>query len=204
MVNVSKGNTGLSDQAPRGDARGKSAWEKARTYLPLAVFIVGAFIFAKHFNAASFQAFLERYERFGSVLCLFAYVLLGVTPIPSEPVALLVIAWKGPVVAVILAVTGNTLSAIVEYYIGHSVGDLAEFEKRKAKLPLHLDRLPMTSPAFLILARMLPGYGSKFTSIAAGVYRVPMSTYLWTAVVANLLGAVVLVSGGYGLIKLFL
>lgn len=201
-------NTLQSDQVPgdekqSGDTRTKVAWEKARKFLPLAIFIIAAFIFAKFFNVESFKAFLDQHEKFGLVICLFAYPLLGITIIPTDPLTLLVLAWKGSVAAVIMATIGNTLSAILEFYLGQSLGDLADFEKKKSKLPFHLDRLPVNSPLFLILARMLPGFGSKFTSIAAGIYQIPMFTYLWTTIIANLVGAILLVSGGYGLLKLF-
>jgi uncharacterized membrane protein YdjX (TVP38/TMEM64 family) len=102
-----------------------------------------------------------------------------------------------------LAAVGNTLASIVEFYVGRSIGDLGNFEKQREKLPFHLGRLPVNSPVFLIFARMLTSYGSKFVSIAAGVYQVPFSTYLWTTMVSNLMGAVVAVAGGYGLLKLF-
>lgn len=89
----------------------------------------------------------------------------------------------------------------MDFYVGKGVSNFADFEKMKAKLPFHLGQLPMNSPITLIVVRFLPGYGSKFISIAAGVYQVPMITYLWTALVANLIGAIVIVAGGYGLIK---
>jgi len=47
----------------------------------------------------------------------------------------------------------------------------------------------MNSPLFLLLARMLPGFGSKFVSVAGGAFKVPFITYLWTTVAANLVGA---------------
>jgi uncharacterized membrane protein YdjX (TVP38/TMEM64 family) len=128
--------------------------------------------------------------------------LLGVTPIPTEPITLLVLAWKGPLIAIILATVGNTAASYVEFCIGGTIGDLADFEKKKEKLPFHLSKLPINSPVFLLCARMLPGYGGKFVSIASGVYRVPMFTYFWTTFVANLIGAIVIVFGGYGLITL--
>jgi uncharacterized membrane protein YdjX (TVP38/TMEM64 family) len=80
---------------------------------------------------------------------------------------------------------------------------MTDFEKKKAKLPFSLGRLPVDSPVFLLLARMLPGFGTKFVSLAGGLYQVPMITYLWTTTVSNLIGAVFFVLGGYGLIKLF-
>jgi uncharacterized membrane protein YdjX (TVP38/TMEM64 family) len=181
----------------------KYFWEKGRKYIPLALMIVVAFILAKYVNTAWLKEILDKHEKLGFIACLFAYVLLGVTVIPSDPVTLLVITWKGPVVAILVAAAGNTLSSIVEFYFGRSISDLGDFEKKKEKLPLHLGRLPVNSPVFLIFARLLTSYGAKFVSIAAGVYQVPMSTYLWTTLVANLMGAVVLVVGGYGLIKIF-
>ncbi len=182
----------------------KKGWDKAGKYLALACFILAAFIFAKYFNTASLKVFLEKNEALGFIVCLVAFVLLNITPVPSDPITLLVIAWKGPIAAIILSTVGDTLSGIVDYYIGISVGDVTDFEQKKAKLPFHLDRLPMNSPMFLILARFIPGYGSRFVGFAAGVYKVRMLTYLWTGLIANLVGSVILVSGGYGLIQLFL
>jgi len=60
----------------------------------------------------------------------------------------------------------------------------------------------MNSPVFLLLARMLPGFGPKFVSVASGVFHVPIFTYLWTTLTANIIGAVLVVFGGYGLINL--
>jgi uncharacterized membrane protein YdjX (TVP38/TMEM64 family) len=196
-MNISQGNNASTDTA------WKNAWEKARKYIPLAIFFVAAFLLARTISLTSLREFLEKYEQLGPIVCLFAYVVLGVSLLPTEPITLLVLAWIGPVAAVILSTFGNTLAAVVDFYVGKSVGNFADFEKMKAKLPFHLGRLPMNSPITLIVVRFLPGYGSKFISIAAGVYQVPMITYLWTALVANLIGAIVIVTGGYGLIKFF-
>jgi len=196
-MNILQGNNAPTENA------WKNAWEKARKYIPLALFVVAAFLLARYITLASLREFLEKNEELGLIVCLFAYVVLGVSLLPSEPVTLLVLTWIGPVAAVILSTFGNTLTAVVDFYIGKSVSDFADFEKMKAKLPFHLGRLPMNSPITLIVVRFLPGYGSKFISIAGGVYRVSMVTYIWTALVANLIGAIVIVTGGYGLIKVF-
>jgi len=180
-----------------------SLWEKGRKYVFLAIFVIVAIAFASIYDAEALKALLYKYDKFALVICLLVYLLLSVTPIPTEPVALFVLAWKGPVVAILVATLGNTLSALVEYYIGGSIGDLTDFEKKKEKLPFHLGRLPINSPLFQILARMLPGFGPKFVSVAGGMYQVPLITYLWTAILANLIGAVVVVGGGYGVFHLF-
>ncbi len=180
---------------------GGSLQSKLRNYIPVVLLIVVALILARYFKISPVLVFLQKYERLGVAGFLLIYVILGVTPIPTEPVGLLFLAWKGPVPAILLATVGNTLAAIVEYYIGGSVGDLTNFEQKKETLPFHLGRLPINSPAFLILGRMLPGFGPKFVSIACGIYKVPMFTYLWTALVAHFVGATILMLGGNEIIK---
>jgi uncharacterized membrane protein YdjX (TVP38/TMEM64 family) len=103
---------------------------------------------------------------------------------------------------VLLAVIGNTLAAFAELLIGGSIGDISNFEQKKEKLPFHLEKLPINSPIFLLLARMLPGFGPKFVSLASGIFHVPLFTYLWTTLAANIVGAIFVVFGGYGLISL--
>ncbi len=185
------------------DTRVQNPQDQPPKYWLTAVLVVVAFTFALTFRLEALTAFLEKYRTLGLVACLLAYVLLSLTPIPSEPVTVLVLTWKGPMVAILLATLGNTLAATIEFYIGRSLGDLADFEKKKEKLPFHLGQLPADSPLFLLLVRMVPGFGSKFVSLAAGLYEVPTITYLWTAIVSNLMGAVFFVLGGYGLTKLF-
>jgi uncharacterized membrane protein YdjX (TVP38/TMEM64 family) len=144
----------------------------------------------------------DKYHDLAIIISLLAYALLGATVVPSEPLTLFLVALYGPVLTLLIATVGNTLAAMVEFVIGRSVGDLAEFERRKARLPFHLGQIPIQSPVFLLLARMLPGFGPKFVSLACGIYRVPLFTYTWTTVVSNLVGAALVVSGGYGLMKL--
>ena len=39
-------------------------------------------------------------------------------------------------------------------------------------MPFGLGKFPVDSPSFLIGARVIPGYGSKFVSLISGFYRV--------------------------------
>ena len=79
---------------------------------------------------------------------------------------------------------------------------MADFEKKKEKLPARLNQLPINSPIFLMAVRAIPGFGPKFVSLASGVYQVPLSTYLWTTMVANLVGSVIIVLAMSGIITL--
>lgn len=145
---------------------------------------------------------IQKHKNLGIVISVSLYALLGATVIPSEPLTLFLITLYGPVPTVLIATVGNTLAALVEYFVGGNIGDVADFEKRKAKLPFHLGGLPVQSPLFIMLVRMLPGLGPKFAGLACGIYKVPLSTYIWATFIFNLIGMAVFITGGYGLIKL--
>ncbi|HEX7557286.1 MAG TPA: VTT domain-containing protein [Leptolinea sp.] len=170
--------------------------------LAIVLLVILVSVFAARQDFSRVQAFIENNKHFSLLICLFIYAILGATPVPSEPLTVFITSFEGPLFAVIIATCGNTLAAIVEFFIGGRIGDISDFEKRKAQLPFHLGDLPINSPIFLLLGRMLPGFGPKFISIACGVYHVPMFTYLWTTVLSNLAGAIIVAFGGYGLIHL--
>ena len=167
-----------------------------------AFLIILATVLALTLNTQDLQNFLQKYKTWSIAVSLGLYAVLGATPIPSEPITVIFAGMYGPWLAALLATIGNTFAALIEFFIGGRINDLSDFEKKKAKLPFHLGDMPINSPAFLLLGRMLPGFGPKFVSIVSGVYQVPLWTYIWTAVVSNGIGAAMVAGGGYGIIKL--
>lgn len=134
---------------------------------------------------------------------LFSILLMGIlsaTPIPTDPIVILNGAIFGPVVGVLVSWMGNNLAAVIEYFIGKGIGHIADFDRQKRKLPFGLDRFPADSVVFLICGRFIPQIGGKVVSITGGVYHVPFWRYLWTAVLSNLFGSILLAVGGYSLI----
>lgn len=168
----------------------------------VAVLILLVTLLVLHGDTQQLLEVIRRYSKLTVPISLLVYALLGATPVPSEPLTLFIVGLYGPWLAILLSTLGNTLAALIEFFIGGYINDLSDFEKRKAKLPFHLGDLPINSPIFLLLGRMLPGFGPKFVSIVSGVYRVPIWTYLWTALVSNTMGAIVVAFGGYGIFKL--
>ena len=135
----------------------------------------------------------------GPFISVALYGVLGASVIPSEPLTILLSTIYGPLVATLIAGLGNTLAALVEYYLGTHLGGIANFAEKKEKLPLGLGKLPISSPVFLILGRMMPGYGSKILSLASGVYRVKITRYVWTTAITTLAGAAIVAYGGFGI-----
>jgi uncharacterized membrane protein YdjX (TVP38/TMEM64 family) len=154
-------------------------------------------------NMDGVRAFLLQSGQIGLLISIALYGLLGASPIPSEPLTVLLSALYGPLPITIVATLGNLLAALVEYYIGRRIGDVADFEQRRQKLPFGLGRFPANSVIFLIVARFLPGYGAKFISVLSGIYKVPLWRYTWTTILSTLIGAAIIAYGGFGLLNLF-
>lgn len=148
------------------------------------------------------REFIGRSGWIGLLVAVLLYGLLGASPVPSEPLTVLLSTVYGPFTATMVACVGNILAAVLEYFIGERLSNVTSFLQRKEKLPFGLGRFPIDSPIFLITARMLPGYGPKFVSLIAGMYRVPMYRYIWTTAIPTFLGAAIFAYGGFGLINL--
>ena len=101
--------------------------------------------------------FIRNSGPIGIVVSIGLYGVLGASVIPSEPLTILLSTVFGPFVATLVAGAGNTLAALIEYYVGTHVSGMTNFVEKKEKLPFGLGRLPINSPAFLILGRMMPG-----------------------------------------------
>jgi uncharacterized membrane protein YdjX (TVP38/TMEM64 family) len=176
---------------------------KDMVLLMFVLLVIMISVYAFRQGTGDILSFIQLNEQFSIVISLVLYIILGATPIPSEPLTILLTAMYGPLQAIIIGTIGNTFAALLEFFIGSRVGDLAGFEKRKASLPFNLGKLPIHSPVFLLLGRMLPGFGPKFISLACGFYKVPMFTYLWTTIISNLAGAALIALSGYGLMNWF-
>ena len=154
-------------------------------------------------NKAVVEDFIRSVGVFGLLAMLGMYAILGLSPVPADPLTLISGAVFGPLVGGLLAWAGMTLAALVEYYMGTRIADAAAFEQRKRELPWGLDELPVESVWFLIGGRMLTGAGSKVVSFISGIYQVSLGRYLWTTALAMAFGAVLFALGGFGLINLF-
>lgn len=158
---------------------------------------VAAIVFTQDMN--KIKAFISQAGAWGIIVSILIYALLGATLIPSEPLTLFIGALFGPLLAILIAGTGNTLSAFVEYYLGTTIGSATNFIERKDKLPFGLGKLKVDSPMFLIGARMIPAYGPKVISTMAGIYRVPLLRYLWTTAIPIFIGSAIFALGGFGI-----
>ena len=177
--------------------------KKIKQFLPVLILMIAATVLALTVDMKELAAYIKVHRTTGIIAGFFLYILLGATVIPSEPLTVVIVAFGGVKAAFFLALFGNTMAAVLEYYIGRNLGDVADIESYQKKMPKWLKKIPMDSPLFLIIGRMLPGYGPKFVSVFCGMYKVPFTLYLWTTMVSTGIGAILVALSAYGVFKLF-
>lgn len=176
-----------------------------KTLLIVIVTLVTLFVAARFFSTEINQvrAVLHDAGPYAFIIAIVIYGILGATVVPSEPLTALLGGLYSPWQAMLVAMLGNTLAALVEYFLGGQIGNIANFEKQRARLPFNLGKFPVDSPIFLIFGRMIPAVGPKLISLMSGIYKVKIERYIWTTLVTNLLGAALIAYGAAGLIRLF-
>lgn len=129
--------------------------------------------------------------------------VLGPTPIATDPILILMAISYGPIVGVIVGTIGNTLAMFFEYFVGYKLQKEYKPKIPKNRLTKWLYQLPIESPWFLLLGRMIPGYGSKVISLIAGSYKINLKLYLWTSFLSALFGAIITSYGGFSIVEYF-
>jgi uncharacterized membrane protein YdjX (TVP38/TMEM64 family) len=179
-----------------------SNWQKWIKIILIVVFFILIIIFNKYFDLSLVQTYIKEHPHLSVVVSLIVYFLSAFTFIPSSPLTVFLSLLNGPTLAIILSVCGNTLAALLQYYIGTTITDLNNFEEMKNKLPSFLRNLPINSPLFLLVGRLIPG-GTRGLSIICGFYHVRLNTFLWTTFLMYLISGAFIAFGGPELINLF-
>jgi uncharacterized membrane protein YdjX (TVP38/TMEM64 family) len=145
------------------------------------------------------RLWIQRAGWWGPLLAIALYVLLSLTPIPSDPLTIVAVVLYGPWVGFFISWIGNNAAGFVEYSIAKNVETALNVDYHK--LPDWISRFPVNSAWFLIGIRFVPAVGGKVVAIMAGMYKVSWRRFIWTTMVANLIGSALWVLGGVGLIK---
>jgi uncharacterized membrane protein YdjX (TVP38/TMEM64 family) len=172
--------------------------------LVMTLLLIALLILLLRKEMSNVRDFIRNSGWIGLLVSIILYGLLGFTPIPSEPLTIMLSTIYGPLPATFVSGTGNLLAAMMEYYLGTHLGNIGSFEERRHSLPFGLGKLPVSSPLFLLGVRMIPGYGPKFVSLLGGIYRVPKLRYIWTAAIPTFLGAAIFAYGGFGIINTYI
>ena len=152
-------------------------------------------------NIRDIEIFIRNTGVLGPFVSIFLYGLLSITPVPTDPITVINGALFGPIIGALVSWWGNNLASVLEYFLGRSINNLADFERIRKKLPFGLGKFPVDSVWFLLFGRFVPQVGGKIVSLVGGIYKVPLKRYIWTAFLSNLLGSMLLALGGWALLS---
>jgi len=150
-------------------------------------------------RADEIKKLLENGGVWTPILGILTLALLGPTPVATEPIIILLSVSYSPLWGLVIGAVGNTLAMLIEYSVAYKLAEIFNYQKEKKKLPKFLRKIPANNIYFLIIGRMVPGYGSKIISLIAGAEKVNLKLYFWTSLVSGIFGAFVISYGGFGI-----
>jgi uncharacterized membrane protein YdjX (TVP38/TMEM64 family) len=163
----------------------------------ITVSIVAIVFLKRHFHEVN--QIIRALGIFGPLISLCLYAVLALTPVSTDPISVINVIIFGPIFGTLITAGGNTIGATVEYMFGRHLGHTTRAKEYLDNLPLGLNKIKVDSVWFLIGGRLLPGYGTKLVSVLAGIRHVSVTRYIWTTLVTNSIGAVVIALGSHGL-----
>ena len=176
-------------------------WKLIARVSLITLFFAAVILALVNFDLPEIRAIIEQNRNLAFIIGLLVIFLSAITFIPTIPLTIIISALIEPFTATIITTLGTTLSALVHYQMGKQIGDVLNFEEKKAWLPFKLGKLPLSSPFILVIGRALPG-GPIGLSFVCGAYRVPHFLYLWTTLFTNFIGSAFIAYGFDQLIKL--
>jgi uncharacterized membrane protein YdjX (TVP38/TMEM64 family) len=150
-------------------------------------------------RADEIKKLLENGGVWTPILGIITLALLGPTPVATEPIIILLAVSYSPFWGMVIGAVGNTLAMLIEYSVAYKLAEIFDYQKEKKRLPKFLRKIPANNIYFLIIGRMVPGYGSKIISLIAGAEKVDMKLYFWTSLISGIFGAFIISYGGFGI-----
>ncbi|NBO35993.1 hypothetical protein EBU91_00375 [bacterium] len=150
-------------------------------------------------ESSRMKALLENGGVWTPILGILLLALLGPTPVATEPIIILISVSYSPFWGMVIGAIGNTFAMFIEYAVAYKLAEIFDYKKEKKRLPKFLQKIPANNIYFLIIGRMVPGYGSKIISLIAGAEKVDLKLYFWTSFISGIFGAFVISYGGFGL-----
>lgn len=164
----------------------------------VSVVLIAAAIYFMAKNMRHVEMIIRQSGLFAPFVTILLYAVLAPSPISVDPITAVLGILFGPFWGVVIGWMGNNVGAFVEYFVGKKIGKTKKIISIRKKLPYGLNKLPMSNPYVLTFGRAVPGYGGKVINLMAGIYNVKFKTFLWTTLLINLAGAILLALGGLG------
>lgn len=124
---------------------------------------------------------LRAYYPWTYPLAVVVFALVASAPFSvTDALAVMNGAVFGPLMGSIINAVGLVVAALFGYWINRHASKLLDLDSYLQRLPAWVRRFPIGSPAFLILVRVIPGFGGTVATATAATFRVPVWVHVWT------------------------
>jgi len=165
----------------------------------LSFLTIAGIIISLKFDLPEIENFLKTHPSWTVLISLVVYTLMGLTVVPSEPLVIVVAYNIGIIPAIIVTAVGQTLASLLEYYEGTLLDNAVDIQTLTTKLPKKFQNLPVNSPIFQFIARILV---PKPLALVSGALRVSLFTYLVISLIQNALGSTIFALAGLGVLHI--
>lgn len=86
----------------------------------------------------------------------------------------------GPLWGSVINAVGIVIAAAIGYWINRHASNLLDLDAALARLPSWVKRFRIGSPMFLIVVRVIPGFGGTVATASAAAFRVPIWIHIFT------------------------
>jgi uncharacterized membrane protein YdjX (TVP38/TMEM64 family) len=145
------------------------------------------------------------WERFGLLapaITIPVHAIVGVTPFPSDVIAIANGTIYGFSLGVVLSWLGWYLAAFIEFQIGRRAAADFNVSEWLARSPEFLRRFPVGHPAFIIGSRLIPWAGGHVSTLLPGAMGVPLGRFAWCTAIGIIPPALIMSGIGAGLLQL--
>lgn len=157
----------------RSGARRGAAFALLAASFALAVFVIRYQPHVEHI--------IRAYYPWTPPLAIAFFALVASAPFSvTDALAVMNGAIFGPLFGSIINAVGLVLAALFGYWINRHASRLLDLDAYLERLPQWIKRFPVGSPAFLILVRIIPGFGGTVATATAAAFRVPVWVHVWT------------------------
>ena len=144
----------------------------------LASFVLAYFVVS---HRAWVEHMLGQLGWFAMPLAVLVFAIVASAPFSvTDALAIMNGVLFGPLWGSIINAVGLVLAAVIGYVVALRTSDAFDVKKNVERLPSWARRFKIGSPMFLIVVRIIPGFGGTIATQTAAALRVPIFRQIYT------------------------
>lgn len=175
----------------------KTKWARIALFLLLAACIAFAVIYRDQFNATALENWIKGAGAAGPVIFIFIYAAGTVLFLPGSVLTLAGGALFGPILGVVINLTGATLGAMASFLIARYLAHGWVERKTGGRIKTLMDGVEAEGWRFVAFTRLVPLFPFNLLNYALGLTRIKFTHYVAATIIFMLPGAIAYTYLGY-------